>query len=123
MNTKVEKFEDLLVWKQGMEIVRYIYAQTKTFKDFGLKDQMRRAAVSIPSNIAEGFEKRYQKEFIRYLNIARGSTAELRTQIQIAIDVHFIEKEEGLILIEKTKFISAMLYKLIQYRKRNDRKR
>ena len=117
MKSKIEKFEDLRIWKEGMSLAVEIYTELKTCRDFGLKDQMQRSAVSVPSNIAEGFERRYQKDFVRFLNIANGSNGELRTQLLIAVQIGLIEKEKGMKLIERTKFISAMIYKLIIYRK------
>ncbi len=117
MNENIKSFEDLNVWKESMRLVVDIYNCLKNCKDFSLRDQMQRAAVSIPSNIAEGFERDTNKEFIRFLYIAKGSSAELRTQIYIAIQVKFITKETGTDFIERTKKISAMLYNLIKTRR------
>ena len=78
---------------------------------------MHRSAVSIPSNISEGFERKSNKEFIQYLYIAKGSCAELRTQLYIAMKTETIANQKATDLIEVTKKISAMLYKLIQTRK------
>ena len=84
-NTKTIKgFEDLEVWKNAMQLVVVIYAEFKENKDYGFKDQIQRAAVSIPSNIAEGYERQTNKEFIQFLYIAKGSSAELQTQLYIA---------------------------------------
>mgnify|MGYP003746485861 FL=1 len=94
-----------------------IYKSLKNCKDFGLRDQLQRSAVSIPSNIAEGFDRKGNKEFIQFLYIAKGSCSELRTQLYIAVEVGIIEKTLGEDYIEVTKKISAMLYKLIQVRK------
>ncbi|HEX8734018.1 MAG TPA: four helix bundle protein [Pyrinomonadaceae bacterium] len=82
MKKKVECFEDLFIWQKGIEFVKEIYLITekKGLKtDFGLKEQMRRAVVSIPTNIAEGFERRSRKEYLNFLNIAKGSTGEIRS--------------------------------------------
>jgi len=114
---KIEKFEDLLVWKEGVRLAVEIYKQFKNCRDFGFKDQLQKAAVSIPSNIAEGYERQTNKEFIQFLYIAKGSCGELRTQIYIAIKLKIITKEKGDSLIDKTKKNSAMLYKLIETRK------
>ena len=116
MSGEVHRFEDLNVWKEGMRLARDIYQQLEDLKDFGLKNQMQRAAVSIPSNIAEGFERHTNKEFIQYLFIAKGSCAELRTQIYLAIDLKIIEKEIGEKLLDRSLKISSMLYRLIQTR-------
>ena len=84
-----------------------------------MKDQMQRAATSVSSNIAKGYERGYNKDFIRFLNIAKGSLGELRTQLLVAINIHLIPMEEGIKHIEKTQVISAMISKLIETRKKN----
>ncbi|GHT66493.1 four helix bundle protein [Bacteroidia bacterium] len=117
MKKEVKRFEDLQVWKDSMNLTVSVYENLKLCKDYGLKDQMQRAAVSIPSNIAEGFERQTNKEFIQFLYIAKGSCAELRTQLYLSIKINYIIKEDGMGLIEKTEFISKMLHKLIMYRK------
>ena len=73
----VTKFEDLEVWKESMKLASCVYKEFKSVRDYGLRDQVQRAAVSIASNIAEGFERRSNKEFIQHLYIAKGSCAEL----------------------------------------------
>ena len=108
------KFEDLNVWKESMNLVVSIYKEINNFKDYGLKDQMRRASVSIPSNISEGHDRSSNKDFARFLYIARGSCAELRSQLYISIKLDFISKEKGMDLVDKTKKISSMLFKLIK---------
>ena len=83
----IKKYDEILAWKKAINIARLVYAETKKqplVRDFGLCNQMRRAAVSIGSNIAEGFERGSVKEFIRFIYIAKGSAGELRTQIIIA---------------------------------------
>ena len=114
---KIQKFEDLNVWKESVKLSVKIYKSLKNCKDFGLRDQLQRSAVSIPSNIAEGFDRKGNKQFIQFLYIAKGSCSELRTQLYIAVEVGIIEKTLGADYIEVTKKISAMLYKLIQVRK------
>ena len=116
MHEQVKSFEDLLVWKEGVRLSLEIYSLLKNSKDFGLRDQMQRSSVSIPSNIAEGFERDTNKEFIRFLYIAKGSSAELRTQLYIAIRVGEIEEKTGKKLIEQAKSISSMLHGLIKTR-------
>jgi len=113
----IHKFEDLEVWKEGMRLASDVYKSLKNSKDFGLRDQMQRAAVSIPSNIAEGFERKSNKEFIQFLFIAKSSCGELRTQIYLATEIRVLEKSIGNELLEKTRKISSMLYKLINTRK------
>ncbi|MBW1778945.1 MAG: four helix bundle protein [Deltaproteobacteria bacterium] len=107
-------FEELEVWKKGCRLAVMVYEALKECRDFGLKDQMTRAAVSIPSNIAEGAERDSKIEFIRYLHIAKGSAAELRTQIYIAKKIGFMESETVKELIEELKSISSMLHALIK---------
>ena len=93
MPSKIEKFEDFIAWQKARKLTRQIYNATNLpafSRDFGLKDQIRRAAVSIMSNIAEGFERRRPSEFHQFLSIAKGSCAELRSQLYIALDVEYI---------------------------------
>jgi len=113
----IEKFEDLEVWKEGVRLTVDIYKALQGCKDFSLRDQLQRSAVSIASNISEGYERKGNKEFIQYLYIAKGSCAELRTQLYIAMETGILDKSQTAGFIEKTKKISAMLYKLIQIRK------
>ena len=93
-----------------------IYQALANCRDFGLKDQMTRAAVSIPSNIAEGYERGTNKEFLRYLNIAKGSASELRTQLYIAKEIGVISAETMRELVEETKGVSGMLRNLAKAR-------
>lgn len=119
MNSKITRFEDLVVWQESIGLATKIYQLLKDCRDFGMKDQMQRAAVSVPSNIAEGYERRYNKEFIRFLKIAKGSLGELRTQLLIAVNIRLIQEETGKECIEKTRYISAMIFKLIEMRNKS----
>lgn len=92
---KVEAFEDLRVWQQGIALARQIYALTNTGllkKDFGLRDQLRRASVSIPTNIAEGFERSSTKEYIRFLAIVKGLSGEVRSLLRVAFEIGYLEE-------------------------------
>jgi len=92
-----EKFEDVLAWQKGREMTQLVYRLSKRgefAKDFGLKDQIRRAAVSVTSNIAEGFERGGNKEFVQFLSHAKGSAGEVRSQLHVADDERYISKEE-----------------------------
>ena len=109
-----ESFENLEVWKSGCRVAVRIYEILKTCKDYGLKDQMTRAAVSVPSNIAEGAERDSKLEFIRFLHIAKGSAAELRTQVYIARQIGAIDEDIQKELVEELKTLSAMLHGLIK---------
>ena len=112
-----QSFESLEVWKRASRLAVDVYATLTNCRDYGLKDQMTRAAVSIPSNIAEGYERGTNPEFIRFLNIAKGSTAELRTQLYIAAEIGLISKQQMAELAEETRGIGAMLNKLANVRK------
>jgi four helix bundle protein len=94
---KIERFEDLEVWQLSRELVKSVYkltSGTKFSKDFGLASQIQRSAVSIMSNIAEGFERKSKKVFISFLSIAKGSCGELRSQLYIGLDLSYINKDE-----------------------------
>jgi four helix bundle protein len=93
MGDKVERFEDLIAWQKARGLTRDVYKATGTgefSRDFGLKDQIRRAAVSIMSNIAEGFERGRPSEFHQFLSVAKASCAELRAQLYVALDAGYI---------------------------------
>ena len=104
-----QSFEDLEVWKRSCRLAVRVYQELKDCKDYGLKDQMTRSAVSIPSNISEGAERDSKQEFIRFIHIAKGSAAELRTQLYIAAEIGALEKSTTSELISELKQISAML--------------
>ncbi|WP_067514997.1 four helix bundle protein [Endozoicomonas ascidiicola] len=106
-------FENLDVWKRSSRLSVSIYKELAGLKDYGFKDQITRASLSIPSNIAEGLERESHKEKRHFLSIARGSAAELRTQIYIGIEIGYINKDIGKLWIETVKNISAMLQGLI----------
>jgi four helix bundle protein len=112
----VRRFEDLEVWKEGMRMASKVYQVLGKCRDFSLRDQMQRAAVSIPSNIAEGYERSTNKDFIHYLYIAKGSCSELRTQLYLAVDVGIIDEANGNELLETTRKISGMLHNYIRVR-------
>ena len=114
MKSKIEKFEDLNIWQEGVEIAVDVYALFKDSKDFGFRDQVQRSAISIPSNIAEGYDRQSNNEFIRFLKIAKASCAELRTQLIIAQRVKMTLGVAE--LIERTRSLSAMIQKMITCR-------
>jgi four helix bundle protein len=92
---KVKQFEDLLVWQKGLEVVKQIYhisSDGKLNTDFALRDQLRRAALSIPTNIAEGFERSSRKEYVNFLNFAKGSAGEIRSLLYLASELGYLEK-------------------------------
>ena len=116
-NTKIQNFKDLRIWQEGIKLVKDIYLLTKSFpKDemYGLSSQMRRCAVSIPSNIAEGFRRYYNKEYKQFLYITLGSCAELETQVMISHELEYIKEEIKEEITEKIQYICKMGSKLIQ---------
>ncbi len=95
--TGIKRFEDLIAWQKSRELTREIYVLTSKHEfshDFGLRDQIRRAAVSVMSNIAEGFERSGSREFHQFLVIAKGSCAEVRSQLYTALDIGYIDDSE-----------------------------
>ena len=94
---KIEKFEDLIAWQKARVMTAEIYRLTQTgsfARDFGLKNQIQRAAVSVMSNIAEGYERKRNTEFHQYLSIAKSSCAEVRSQLYIAFDIGYIDRAQ-----------------------------
>jgi four helix bundle protein len=97
MSKKIEKFEDFIAWQKARKLTSNVYKVTSKgqfARDFGLKDQIRRAAVSSMSNLAEGFERVRATEFHQFLSVAKGSCAELRTQLYVALDVGYLSTSE-----------------------------
>jgi four helix bundle protein len=93
---KIERFEDLIAWQKARELTKNIYKITRQGefkKDFGLRDQIRRASVSVMSNIAEGFERGGRSEFHQFLVIAKGSCAELKSHLYVALDADYIDAQ------------------------------
>lgn len=110
-----QSFEDLEVWKRSCALAVFVYETLSETRDFGLRDQMQRAAVSIPSNIAEGYE-RSSKDFVRFLMIAKGSAAELQTQAYIARKTNLITHDQMNHIVDETKQLSKMLQALANAR-------
>jgi four helix bundle protein len=106
-------FEKLQVWKRSARLSAELYKTLRDLRDFGFKDQITRSGLSVPSNIAEGMVRGTAKDKRRFLLIAKGSCAELRTQIYIGIDIGYIEKSSGSRWIQETREIAAMLSGLI----------
>jgi len=115
METKIKTFKDLIVWQKGIELVKEVYKITKYYPSeelYGLSAQMRRASISVPSNIAEGFRRRYAKEHKQFISIALGSCAELETQVIISKELDYIDDKNMNILAELIDHISRMLVNL-----------
>ncbi len=116
---KIESFEDLLVWQKGMEIVKQVYLVTnegKLNRDFALRDQMRRAALSVPANIAEGFERASKKEYLNFLNIAKGSAGEVRCLLRVSLELGYLEQKRHnellTAILELSRFLSNQIKSL-----------
>ncbi|KKO19188.1 MAG: four helix bundle protein [Candidatus Brocadia sp.] len=116
-------FEDLEVWKRASRLSANIYKELASLKDFGFKDQITRSGLSIPSNIAEGIERESNKECINFLQYAKGSCGELRTQIYIGLDIGYISDEIGKQWIKETRELSAMLVGLMRSKRNNGSKK
>jgi four helix bundle protein len=113
------KFQELNLWKKAKDLAVFIYKITNRgdfAKDFGFRDQIRRAAVSIPSNIAEGDELATDKQSVNYFYFAKGSSAEVLTQSIIALEIGYIKNKDFFHIDTESKAISAMLSKLIKSR-------
>jgi len=108
----MSSFEDLEVWKKSCRLAVTLYGFMQECREYGLRDQMLRAAISIPSNIAEGRERNSSREFQRYLNIAKGSAAELRSQVYIAREVNLFSQQNAGHLLDELRSISRMLQAL-----------
>ena len=111
----MESYKDLIVWQKSMLLVKEIYSIVKLLpkeEQYALSDQMRRAAVSIPSNIAEGYGRASTNDYVRFLNIARGSKYELETQVHICVMLNYITKEQSASVFELTQEIGKMLNSL-----------
>ena len=108
------RFEDLDVWQRAVKLSANIYRIFKATKDYGFRDQITRSSLSIPSNIAEGFERESQKECLTFLSYAKGSCGELRTQIYIGMEIGYIDKQVGRSFINEAVEISSMIAGLIK---------
>ncbi|MDF1615660.1 four helix bundle protein [Desulfurivibrio dismutans] len=108
------RFEDLEVWKRSARLSAEIYKTLAELRDFGYRDQITRAGLSIPSNIAEGYERDGNKEIANFLNYAKGSAGELRTQTYIGIEIGYIPKDTGRKWLTEAEEISRMLHALIK---------
>ena len=114
---KIRNFRDLQVWQLGKKMVLEVYKVTRTFPQdevYGLVSQMRRSAISIPSNIAEGFNRYHNKDYRKYLFISLGSCAELETQVEIACDIEFMTAGDRNKLLENLDHETRMLRNLIK---------
>src|SRR6266496_1443883 len=115
MNIAINNFRELRVWQAGMDLVEQIYSLTQAFPAhelYGLTNQMRRAAISVPSNISEGHTREHIKEYLHHLSMAQASISELQTQIEIALRLKYIQKERYEVAWAQTVSLSKQLYAL-----------
>jgi four helix bundle protein len=119
----IKQFEDIQAWQKARELVREIYkvcAEGRLSRDFGLRDQLCRAAVSSMSNVAEGFAKKSDRDFAHFLDIARGSITEVQSLLYVALDVGYIEESEFEKLRKRTEETASLISGLTSYlRKRS----
>jgi four helix bundle protein len=121
----IQKFEDIQAWQQARELTRLIYAGTRQgafAKDYGLRDQVQRAAVSVMANIAEGFERDGRREFIQFLSQAKGSCGEVRSHLYVALDQQYLSSDEFQSLADMALAISRMLSGLMTYLRQSERR-
>ena len=115
---KINRFEDIEAWQKARALNKEIYRTTEASsfaKDFSLRDQIRRASVSIMANIAEGFGRRSKKEFSNFLNMAHGSAAEVQCHLYVALDLQYINQGNFEVLYSKTEEVSRMIQGFMQY--------
>ena len=120
---KIENFEDIEAWKEARKLVEVVYKVFSGIKDYGFRDQIQRAAVSIMSNIAEGFDRGTNKEFIHFLIIARGSVSEVRSLLYTALDIGYIDEKRFNSLGNQCQKISNLINGFIRYFKTSDRQK
>lgn len=106
---KITRFEDIIAWQKSMVLTRLIYGAFSSNRDYGFRDQIQRASVSIMNNIAEGFERKGNKEFKKFLYIAKGSCAEVRSMLYIAYDLRYMIQAPFNDLLSRTEEISRLL--------------
>jgi len=115
--TPVRSFRDLLVWRKARALVRNVYTVTRAFpadERFGLTNQLRRSAVPVPSNIAEGYGRGQRRDYVRYLQIARGSLFELQTQLLLAGDLGYITEADAENCVEEAQAVFGLLQRRIR---------
>ncbi len=106
---KIEKFEDILAWQKGKELTLIVYKVFKSSKDFSFKNQIERASVSIMNNVAEGFERRTNKDLVNFLFIAKGSAGEVRSMLNLGLELNYITNKDFNLLHNLTLEISRLL--------------
>ena len=120
---KIERFEDMECWKIARELTKMVYKISSVgelARDFGLRDQIRRASVSILSNIAEEFERGRDKEFLQFLAMAKGSCGEVRSQLYVAFDQSYIDEKHFKEIFDKAIEVSQIISGLIKYLRQSE---
>lgn len=115
---KINRFEDIQAWQKARDLNKAIYGITKNSyfsKDFSLRDQIRRASVSIMANVAEGFGRRSKKEFINFLNMSHGSAAEVQCHLYVALDQNYISQQDFQVLYDTVDEVSKMVQGFMNY--------
>ena len=118
----VKNFEDLEIWKEARRLTQAVYRLTRDSrfsKDFSLRDQIQRAAISVMSNISEGFERGGNQEFVQFLYVAKGSCGEVRSQLYVALDQEYVDQKVADSLLAVLKRLSVMIKHLIDHIKRS----
>ena len=111
---RIERFEDIIVWQKAKSLISGIYEEFKNCKDFAFRDQIQRASVSIMNNIAEGYERKGNKEFIKFLYISKGSCGEVRSMLYLALDLGYISRDKFELFFQQSLEISCMLSNFIK---------
>ena len=115
----VQRFEDLIVWQKAQELAVTIYREFSKCKDFGFRDQITRASVSVSNNVAEGFERSSNTDFSKFLYYSLGSNSEVRSMIYLSVKLNLLPDNKAGNIIEMTNGISRLLYGLIKSMKSN----
>lgn len=119
---KIEKFEDVESWKEARKLVKEIYHIFADLKDYGFKDQIQRAAISVMSNVAEGFDRSSNKEFIQFLVVSRGSVSEIRSLSYAAMDIGYIDEKTFTKIADHCFRLTNLINGFIRYLRNTDRK-
>lgn len=122
--TKIEQFEDIKAWQESRKLLNQIYnlsMKDHFSKDWELKNQIKRSAISVMSNIAEGFDRSTDKEFIQFLRISTGSCAEIKSQLYIALDRKYVDKKEFDQAYNQANKVTSLLNGFIRYLKKEDK--
>ena len=123
--SKIERFEDIVAWQKARELTKGIYAQTKLSafaKDFGLKDQIQRALVSIMGNVAGGFDRGGDKEFVQFLSVSKGSCGEVKSHLYVALDQQYVTPAQFTHLYNSADEVGRLLSGFMGYLRQSDMK-